>query len=59
MCARFFSGFYKSEAGHRTLFLDLAKRHAEPKEVKERFAALCAFEAELLSQAEIRPVMHA
>jgi tRNA-(ms[2]io[6]A)-hydroxylase len=51
---KFYHEFMVSEAGHYTLFLDLAKKYIEPEYVKTRWQQFLEFEAELIQTMEYR-----
>ena len=51
---KFYHEFMVSEAGHYTLFLDLAKKYIEPEYVKKRWEEYLNYEAELIKTIEYR-----
>lgn len=50
----FYHKFMVSEAGHYRLFIDLAKIYSPEAQVKERWNAYLAYEAELMKELELR-----
>jgi len=50
----FYHKFMVSEAGHYRLFIDLAKIYSPEAQVKERWSAYLAYEAELMKELELR-----
>ena len=50
----FYHRFMVSEAGHYRLFLQLAKRHADPDAVQARWREYLDFERDLLADIEVR-----
>lgn len=50
----FYHKFMVSEAGHYRLFIDLAKIYSPEEQVKERWNAYLAYEAELMKELELR-----
>lgn len=50
----FYHKFMVSEAGHYRLFIDLAKIYSPEEQVKERWSAYLAYEAELMKELELR-----
>ena len=63
-----YDALWRAEAGHHTLFVDLAVRSLErgkglsaqeaQRQVRERLDALCAKEAQVLARVPIRPAIH-
>ena len=51
---KFYHEFMVSEAGHYTLFLDLAKKYIDPEYVKQRWHEFLNFEGELIQTIEYR-----
>lgn len=51
---RFYRRFMESEAGHYTLFIDLAETYIDKEKVRQRWAEWLAFEAEMIQQLEVR-----
>jgi tRNA-(ms[2]io[6]A)-hydroxylase len=51
---QFYRKFMESEAGHYTLFINLADTYVDKKKVRERWKEWLAFEAEVLSAMETR-----
>ena len=51
---KFYHEFMVSEAGHYTMFLDLAKKYIDPEYVKQRWQEFLNFEAELIQTIEYR-----
>lgn len=51
---QFYHKFMVSEAGHYRLFIDLAKIYSPEAQVKERWAAYLAYEAEVMKELELR-----
>lgn len=51
---KFYHTFMVSEAGHYRLFIDLAKNHADEKNVKERWAEYLDFEGKMIQELELR-----
>jgi len=50
----FYHKFMVSEAGHYRLFIDLAKIYSPEEQVKERWQAYLAYEAEVMKELELR-----
>lgn len=50
----FYRRFMESEAGHYTLFIDLAETYCEKNRVRKRWAEWLAYEAEVITNLEIR-----
>ncbi len=50
----FYRKFMESEAGHYTLFINLAEHYIEKKIVRNRWAQWLAYEKELMTSEEIR-----
>jgi tRNA-(ms[2]io[6]A)-hydroxylase len=51
---RFYRRFMESEAGHYTLFLELAEKYIPPEKVRKRWAEWLVFEADVMKSAEVR-----
>ncbi|MCX6316913.1 MAG: tRNA-(ms[2]io[6]A)-hydroxylase [Bacteroidetes bacterium] len=51
---KFYRRFMESEAGHYTLFIDLAETYIDKETVRIRWAEWLAYEAEIIQQLEIR-----
>ena len=51
---KFYHEFMVSEAGHYTLFIDLAKKYIDPDYVKKRWEEYLNYEAELIQTIEYR-----
>ncbi|MGN6435631.1 MAG: tRNA-(ms[2]io[6]A)-hydroxylase [Agriterribacter sp.] len=51
---RFYRRFMESEAGHYTLFIDLAETYIDKEKVRQRWAEWLAFEADMIQQLEVR-----
>ncbi len=51
---QFYHKFMVSEAGHYRLFIDLAKIYSPEAQVKERWKAYLAYEAEVMKELELR-----
>jgi tRNA 2-(methylsulfanyl)-N6-isopentenyladenosine37 hydroxylase len=51
---KFYHHFMVSEAGHYRLFIDLAKKYAGEEKVKKRWQEYLDFEAEVMTNLEIR-----
>ncbi len=56
--AKFYDRLYKSEYGHYTTFLNLAKKLADPATVEARWQHLLARESEILAAQKFAPRMH-
>lgn len=50
----FYRKFMESEAGHYTLFINLAEEHLDKKVVRKRWAEWLTFEKELMKSEEVR-----
>lgn len=50
----FYRRFMESEAGHYTLFIELAETYIDKAKVRKRWAEWLAYEAEVMSSAEVR-----
>ena len=50
----FYRRFMESEAGHYTLFLELAEKYIPPEKVRKRWAEWLVFEADVMKSAEVR-----
>ena len=51
---KFYRKFMESEAGHYTLFINLAEHYIDKKIVRKRWAEWLAYEKELMNSAEVR-----
>lgn len=51
---KFYRRFMESEAGHYTLFIELAETYINKEKVRNRWAEWLAYEAEIISQLEVR-----
>lgn len=51
---QFYRRFMESEAGHYTLFIELAETYIEPSRVRERWKEWLAYESEVIKNQEIR-----
>lgn len=51
---KFYRRFMESEAGHYTLFIELAETYIEKEKVKQRWAEWLAYEAEVIQNLEMR-----
>jgi tRNA-(ms[2]io[6]A)-hydroxylase len=51
---KFYRRFMESEAGHYTLFIDLAETYIEKEKVKKRWKEWLAFEAGVMERLEVR-----
>ena len=54
----FYRSLLESEAGHRTMFLDLAREYFPKEEVKSRLDTLSAAEAVIITTLSCEPTMH-
>lgn len=52
---KFYRHFMESEAGHYTLFMNLALHYCDEQKVKTRWAEYIEFETELMKNWEMRP----
>jgi len=52
--AKFYRRFMESEAGHYTLFIDLAETYLPKEKVRARWAAWLAHEADIMKELELR-----
>jgi tRNA-(ms[2]io[6]A)-hydroxylase len=50
----FYRRFMESEAGHYTLFIDLAETYLEKTKVRKRWKEWLAYETEIMKTLEIR-----
>jgi len=50
----FYRRFMESEAGHYTLFIELAETYIDKAKVRKRWAEWLAYEAEVMSSTEVR-----
>lgn len=50
----FYRRFMESEAGHYTLFIELAETYCEKAKVRKRWAEWLAYEAEVITNLEVR-----
>lgn len=53
MC-KFYRRFMESEAGHYTLFIELAETYIDKNKVRKRWAEWLAYEAEVMQEMEVR-----
>jgi tRNA-(ms[2]io[6]A)-hydroxylase len=51
---RFYRRFMESEAGHYTLFIELAEKYMDPAKVRSRWEQWLKYEAGLMETAEVR-----
>jgi tRNA 2-(methylsulfanyl)-N6-isopentenyladenosine37 hydroxylase len=51
---KFYRRFMESEAGHYTMFIELAETYIQKEKVKQRWKEWLLYEAEVISQLEIR-----
>lgn len=51
---KFYRRFMESEAGHYTLFIDLAETYVDKEKVRVRWAEWLAYEAEVIQHLEVR-----
>ncbi len=51
---KFYRRFMESEAGHYTLFIDLAETYIEKEKVRNRWQQWLAYEANVISQLHVR-----
>jgi tRNA-(ms[2]io[6]A)-hydroxylase len=51
---RFYRRFMESEAGHYTLFIELAEKYVDPDRVRQRWTEWLAYEAMVIETAEVR-----
>lgn len=51
---KFYRRFMESEAGHYTLFIDLAETYIDKEKVRRRWAEWLDYEAEIMQGAEVR-----
>lgn len=51
---QFYRRFMESEAGHYTLFIELAETYIDKEKVRQRWAEWLAFEADIIQHLEIR-----
>ncbi|MEO6940913.1 MAG: tRNA-(ms[2]io[6]A)-hydroxylase [Candidatus Kapaibacterium sp.] len=56
--SEFYRSLLESEAGHRTMFLELAREYFPKKEVKTRLEELSAAEAAIITTLSCEPTMH-
>ena len=52
--SRFYRRFMESEAGHYTLFIELAEKYIPPEKVRKRWAEWLTFETDVMKSAEVR-----
>ncbi|MCC7523976.1 MAG: tRNA-(ms[2]io[6]A)-hydroxylase [Chitinophagaceae bacterium] len=52
--SKFYRRFMESEAGHYTLFIELAETYIDRDKVRKRWAEWLAFEAEVMRSTEVR-----
>src|SRR5215213_1986523 len=51
---KFYRRFMESEAGHYTLFIELAETYIDKEKVRERWKEWLAYEAEIIRKLEVR-----
>ncbi|MBP6590482.1 MAG: tRNA 2-methylthio-N6-isopentenyl adenosine(37) hydroxylase MiaE, partial [Chitinophagaceae bacterium] len=51
---QFYRRFMESEAGHYTLFIELAETYLDKERVRHRWKEWLAFEASVMQQLEVR-----
>jgi tRNA-(ms[2]io[6]A)-hydroxylase len=51
---KFYRRFMESEAGHYTLFIELAEKYLDPQRVKNRWKEWLEYEKEVIGKLEIR-----
>ena len=51
---KFYRRFMESEAGHYTLFIDLAETYIDKEKVRRRWAEWLEFEAVVINDLEVR-----
>nr|MBP6432726.1 tRNA 2-methylthio-N6-isopentenyl adenosine(37) hydroxylase MiaE [Ferruginibacter sp.] len=51
---KFYRKFMESEAGHYTLFINLAELYMPKKMVRDRWTKWLAYEKELMNSSEVR-----
>lgn len=51
---KFYRRFMESEAGHYTLFIELAETYIDKEKVRQRWAEWLAYEADIIQHLEIR-----
>ena len=51
---KFYRRFMESEAGHYTLFIDLAETYIEKEKVRHRWKEWLGYEADVISKLEVR-----
>jgi len=51
---QFYRRFMESEAGHYTLFIELAETYIEPAKVRTRWKEWLAYEKEVIGRLEVR-----
>lgn len=51
---KFYRRFMESEAGHYTLFIELAETYIDKEKVRQRWAEWLAYEADIIQNLEIR-----
>ena len=51
---KFYRRFMESEAGHYTLFIDLAETYIDKEKVRKRWAEWLEYEAEVINSLEVR-----
>jgi tRNA-(ms[2]io[6]A)-hydroxylase len=52
--SNFYRRFMESEAGHYTLFIELAETYIDAAKVRQRWAEWLAYEAEVMQHLEVR-----
>ncbi|MDB5196106.1 MAG: tRNA hydroxylase [Flaviaesturariibacter sp.] len=51
---KFYRRFMESEAGHYTLFIELAEAYIEPQKVRDRWKQWLAYEAQVIKHLDVR-----
>jgi tRNA-(ms[2]io[6]A)-hydroxylase len=51
---KFYRRFMESEAGHYTLFIELAETYIDKEKVRSRWKEWLAYEAQIISEIEVR-----
>jgi tRNA-(ms[2]io[6]A)-hydroxylase len=51
---KFYRGFMESEAGHYTLFMELARLYVDPEKVKKRWSEWLVIETEIMNNLSLR-----
>lgn len=55
---KFYRKLYISEARHGNIFIEMAKKYWDSKEIEERIGYLCKTEGEICSKLEYRAALH-